>query len=245
MKALASDMDGTLFFHDRQTKWQADDIQKIKTFQKQGNLFGICTGRPLEALLRDTKNVIDCDFYITTSGAIIMDENFHIIEKHLISYESMHAIYDHYKDQAAILVQADHQLYALNDNNQMVKFIDSIEELQNKQIEGISLIFASDREAEMICQNINESDRGLTGHQNKNSIDITSHECSKGKAILAYKRYKGLDIIGGIGDSFNDLSMLEVVDQSFTFYTSPSAIREKADHLVNSVAEAIDVLNQM
>lgn len=245
MKALASDMDGTLFFHDKPTQWLCDDLTKIKAFQKQGHLFGICTGRPLEVLLRDTKNVIDCDFYITTSGAVVMDRHFRVIEEHLISYEEMFHIYQQYEKQAGILVQVDRQLWSLNKNHEVFSLIDDIETLKSKHIEGITLLFETDREATIVCQNINQTNGHLIGHQNKNSIDITSKECSKGQAVLAYKKYKDVQIMGGIGDSYNDVSMLQVVDQSFTFHTSPLTVQKEADHLVSSVGEAIDILIKM
>lgn len=90
-----------------------------------------------------------------------------------------------------------------------------------------------------------ETHLDLSGHQNKNAIDITSCKCSKGKAVLAFKKYKSVQIMGGVGDSYNDLSMLEAVDQSFTFHTSPITVQKEADHLVDSVAQAIDILIKM
>ena len=47
MKILASDFDNTLFFRDGVHK---QDVEAIRTFQKQGHLFGLCTGRQLEGI---------------------------------------------------------------------------------------------------------------------------------------------------------------------------------------------------
>ncbi len=47
MKALASDFDGTLYLHDAAESYREGDIAGIGQLQKQGCLFGLCTGRPL------------------------------------------------------------------------------------------------------------------------------------------------------------------------------------------------------
>jgi HAD-superfamily hydrolase, subfamily IIB len=241
MKALASDMDGTLFFHHQKNHFKEGDLRKIKEFQKAGHLFGICTGRPLYSVLKDTKSIIDCDFYITTSGAVILDKDLQVIEEHLITYETVCYIYQRYKDVATILVQVDHQLFALTQNNENIECIE-INVIEKGKIEGVSLVFKTDKEAALVCQQINESDLGLIGHQNTNSIDMTSPQCSKGKAVLSIKKMKDIETMGAIGDSFNDLSMIEIADLGMTLQTSPQMIKEKAKHVVDSVEQGLDIL---
>ena len=48
--------------------------------------------------------------------------------------------------------------------------------------------------------------------------------------------------MAGIGDSYNDLPMLKVVDTAFTFKTSPQEIQKKVHYCVNDIAEAIALL---
>ena len=47
----------------------------------------------------------------------------------------------------------------------------------------------------------------------------------------------------GIGDSYNDIPMLESADCSFTFRDSPQIVQEKATHIVSSISEAIEMIN--
>ena len=47
MKMLASDYDGTLYF---EFGYRKTDLEAIRQFQKEGNLFGLCSGRPLSNL---------------------------------------------------------------------------------------------------------------------------------------------------------------------------------------------------
>lgn len=53
MKLLASDFDGTLLLHPNRNDniILKNDKKAIKKFQKEGNLFGICTGRSLDGVL--------------------------------------------------------------------------------------------------------------------------------------------------------------------------------------------------
>jgi len=48
--------------------------------------------------------------------------------------------------------------------------------------------------------------------------------------------------MSGIGDSYNDIPMLDVVDCSFTFKNSPLMIQQQVSYVVDSVAEAISIL---
>lgn len=48
MKVFASDFDGTIHFVDEKIGgyFKQEDLRAIKKFQENGNLFGLCTGRP-------------------------------------------------------------------------------------------------------------------------------------------------------------------------------------------------------
>ena len=72
MIIFASDFDNTLFYHQGENGYiRKEDIEKIEQFQAVGNLFGLCTGRALFDVFFDAKDIIDFDFYILVSGALI------------------------------------------------------------------------------------------------------------------------------------------------------------------------------
>ncbi|MFR5524053.1 MAG: HAD family hydrolase, partial [[Clostridium] innocuum] len=75
MKALASDFDGTLYLHDAVESYREEDIAGIKQLQKQGCLFGLCTGRPLWGITAFLSERLHPDFYIVSSGAMILDKD--------------------------------------------------------------------------------------------------------------------------------------------------------------------------
>ena len=68
MKILASDYDGTLYFEDG---YHPKDLEAIKRFQKEGNKFGLCSGRPLRNLWDLQTNDLHFDFVIASSGASV------------------------------------------------------------------------------------------------------------------------------------------------------------------------------
>ena len=74
MKALASDIDGTLVFNQQIKK---QDKEAIEKYQKE-HLFGVCSGRPRCALFDLEK--LKLDFYILSSGAEILDKDLNIIQ---------------------------------------------------------------------------------------------------------------------------------------------------------------------
>ena len=75
------------------------------------------------------------------------------------------------------------------------------------------------------------------------SIDIVNHDCSKGKGVLILREALNIKRIAGIGDSMNDLPLIEAADISFTFPHAPERLKEAADHIVGTVGEAISLFS--
>ena len=90
MKALASDIDGTLVFNQQIKK---QDREAIEKYQKE-HLFGVCSGRPRCALF-DLKQ-LKLDFYILSSGAVILDKDLNIIQDFPMKKEVVQQIFNEY-----------------------------------------------------------------------------------------------------------------------------------------------------
>ena len=83
-KVFASDFDGTLYFYKGETeedRLPPASVEKILEYQKAGNLFGLCTGRQVGGLTPFIGGKFDPDFYITSSGANIVDGKGNEIQK--------------------------------------------------------------------------------------------------------------------------------------------------------------------
>ena len=80
--------------------------------------------------------------------------------------------------------------------------------------------------------------------QNVIEIDIAPKGCSKGKGVMLLKEYmkhKYGDItLFGIGDSINDMPLLEAADFSYTFPYAPKEVQDKADLVVETICDALE-----
>lgn len=236
MKVFASDLDGTLVF-DRKVKYT--DKEAIHMFQKD-NLFGVCTGRPLSCLY-DIED-IPFDFYIISSGALLLDRNKKIIEEHIIDKNLAKDLFNYYVNKATIIVQTNdsHHFYATGVyNNPLLTFINSFEDIEDLKVYSISLIFDTNEEAASYVLDVNERYPQLSGYQNNNSIDIVLKGVSKGTGAKSIKKHFNADEMLGIGDSYNDLPLFKASDHSFTFHSSPDSVKEEVNDVVDSVSEAI------
>lgn len=246
MKALASDFDGTLYFWRADPPFRMADLKKIKEFQAEGNLFGICTGRSQDGILIPVGDRIHFDFYILASGALILDGERNVIYKECVDKSIAQKLCDAYQDTTKVIFQANDTLYAFEAFFPEMSVIDSLDDIPGDGVYGVSLEAANEGVASVICAAINaEFGDILKAFQNIRNIDIVSKNCSKGKGISFVKTYFHVDEMAGIGDSFNDVPMLEQADHAFTFHASPVSVQEKAGHLVDSVGEAITILERL
>ena len=256
--AMASDIDGTLAFRTSEglgsvikkkiTYFKKEDLEAIADWQTQGHLFGLCSGRPLVGVFDSLPDGIEPDFYIACSGAAVFDRDWNMIYESEIKKDDIRELFEKYKDLS--LFEAFHTdsrdtLYrTVESGRDDVKevVVTSLDDIEDRKIYSISIIFADDKEAEAFCADINGNYPMLTAFQNKNSADIVHKGCSKGDGILRIKEHLQVDVMAGIGDSFNDLPMLLAAWPSFTFHGSPESIQKQVTYVVDSVAEALSIL---
>ena len=218
-KILFSDFDGTLFFKEG---FHQEDIEAIKTFQSKGNKFALCTGRPLGGVNALMKGKIIPDYYVLCTGGLVLDKDYQVIYAQEIPFELVKEVCQKYENETIIGPHCLDEKYLYfkyfpNDAPSYIKQFDSIDEFKNRKIYSFSLIEST--RAKEITKEINEN--GI--------LEIT-------KLIS--------DETAGIGDSYNDLEMFKVVNQSFTFKTSPKDIQQQTRYTVSSVKVAIDILNK-
>ena len=75
-KVFASDFDGTLYFYKAEVKLPPENVAKVREYQEAGGLFGLCTGRQVGGLTPFIGGIMKPDFYITSTGANIVDGDF-------------------------------------------------------------------------------------------------------------------------------------------------------------------------
>lgn len=247
MKVLASDVDQTLIFENEHGPYfRIEDIKAIKKFQSLGNLFGVCTGRSYEGVRRYNPYQIDYDFYISCSGAKILDKQGKIIFQQFIDKSTAKAIYQQYEKVDTSIVYQD-TMYVLNRTKNLsnhVTPITSFDEVGD-QFEAFSLHFENDTMATQEYQKIVAKFSDVIDvYQNERHLDFAAKGCSKGDGIKRIIEFYHLDVqdMAVIGDSWNDISMLQSVENSFTFNRSPQAVKEVAKYLVDGIDGCIEEL---
>ena len=95
-KVFASDFDGTLYFYKAADpdKLPQESVEKIREYQEAGHLFGLCTGRQVGGLTPFITGLVEPDFFITSSGANIVDRHYEEIRKRGIDPAVAKAIVD-------------------------------------------------------------------------------------------------------------------------------------------------------
>ncbi len=242
--ALASDFDNTLFFMDTEERFKAQDIFEILFYQKRGGCFGICTGRSPDSILDTVGSFMHPDFIISVSGALIVDGNGNILDSHALSPQTTQAIMKDYDSEAVMVVHAGGKVYTLGKAEYPLQIcIKDFAELPQDSIYGISMRFKDEKAAAEAAMAIKEKYGAYAApYQNVRNVDVVAAGCSKGTGASKVKEHFGIDKLGGIGDSFNDLPLLEASDVGFTFPNAPLKLREAADEIVLSVAHAIEKL---
>lgn len=242
MKAFVSDFDGTIFFPEREEKISRNDVYAIKELKKE-NLFGICTGRPLVGLDSLFDVGIECDFYILTNGALILDRNCNPLLKATFKKEDIISLIELIKPYEFVF-QTTEDLIALKKNAMFPvpqKLVGDITPYLD-QVIGISIATPSEEIAKKLSEEISKQ-YDLSAFPNQFYVDIIDKKCSKGNAVNFIRNHFSLEKVFAIGDSYNDLSMLNAADVSFTFQESSEDVKRVADHVVKSLSEAVDQFN--
>ena len=242
--ALASDFDNTLYFHNTEERFYAQDIFEILFFQKRGGLFGICTGRSPDSILDMTGNFLHPDFIISVSGALIVDGEGNVLDSCCLSPAVTEEVCRAFEDRAAMVVHAGGHVYTLKEAEYpLQRKIRSYEELPQDAVYGISMRFENERAAADAVSLMKERYGGqIAPYQNINHVDIVAAGCSKGTGAARVRELFGIDKLGAIGDSYNDLPLIESADMGFTFAHAPQELRDAADEIVTSVSQAIGML---
>ncbi|MCD8028010.1 MAG: HAD family hydrolase [Erysipelotrichaceae bacterium] len=244
----------TLWFRDHLLD---EDEYMIKEFQKQGHLFGLCTGRGIDGILTPTKGYdmlehLNFDFYILSSGAYIMNKEREIIFEKMISINIVEKVYEYTDHGNMSILTMDHvyKLYKDRVDDYPARMIQSLDEIKNEKVRSFSLHYEED-EVEMVTRiknHINELyGDDIAAFQNGPHIDIAAVGCSKGEGIRFIQNYFHIDdkYLCGIGDNFNDLPLLEAVSNSYTFDYAPDLVQENARYVVPHLSDCIkDILNK-
>ena len=247
-KVFASDFDGTLYFYKADVKLPLESVEKIREYQAAGHLFGLCTGRQVGGLTPFIGGIIQPDFYITSSGANIVDKDFRPILKRGVDRGAADAMVRELLPRGYRLtldVEGDICVFAPMDYPGKYYVISGVDDAPEGLIHQVSVHTESLEEAAKVSAEVNAKyGEYVNAFQNVLEVDIAPLGCTKGKGVAylrGHMREKWGDVtLYGIGDSINDLPLLEAADVSYTFPYAPKEVQAKAAKVVETIRDALD-----
>lgn len=247
-KVFASDFDGTLYFYKADVKLPPENVEKIREYQAAGHLFGLCTGRQVGGLTPFITGLVRPDFYITSSGANIVDGDFRPILKRGVDRAVADALVKEMLPKGYRLtldVEGEICVFAKMDYPGKYYVITGVDDAPEGLIHQVSIHTESLDEAAAVSASVNARyGEYVEAFQNVIEVDIAPRGCSKGKGVIFLREYMkahlGDCVLYGIGDSINDLPLLEASDISYTFPYAPQRVQDKATKVVETICDALE-----
>ncbi|MGL4849529.1 MAG: Cof-type HAD-IIB family hydrolase [Clostridium sp.] len=256
MKILASDMDGTLVIED---KINEKDVQAINELKKKGHKFIVSTGRTLSGMGNIfEKHKLPYDYMVLCNGALILDENNKIIYKNVIENKKIKSIIETFRDKENLMMYMDdgENFYIVQTENIIkneIYFFEGIDYIKITPDEALKLeqdfimgsIFACDKDISKAInakEILNEILHEGESFRNEYFVDIVPSGCSKGKGLekVLEIENKGIESLYTIGDSYNDISMFQITENSYTFNRVENEVKKHAKNNVDYIYELIE-----
>ena len=226
------------------------DIDAVRYFQENGGLFTICSGRFLPYLEEFFDKVKPNTDVICLNGAIIINPDTK--EKR---FEGV--LDDDALDVVSTVLDSNDSYFSLTlfpyNSKEWIRFSrdeyhQKIAELKTKKY--YKCIIVSQESDAIPCGKAaaaHYSERYSIVSSWSESIEILSHDCTKGEAILRLKEATGSKLVVAVGDFENDVSMLRAADISFAPNNACEEAKAAADTVLISpcggaIAEVISLI---
>lgn len=251
-KVFASDFDGTLYFYKAEVKLPPENVEKIREYQAAGHLFGLCTGRQVGGLTPFIKGYVEPDFYITSSGANIVDKDLKEIRKAGVDRAAAAGIVAMADpEKRRITLDIEGTICVFQDISKEEGFpgnfclMKTLDDAPEGLIHQVSVHTESEGEAQEIADLVNKTFGDyVNAFRNVVEVDIAPAGCSKGAGVKLLRKYMeeryGKVKLYGIGDSMNDLPLIEAADVSYTFPYAPGELQKKASKVVPAIVDALE-----
>lgn len=255
MKLLVSDVDGTLIQND--TSISQKNIEKMKQLQEEGHMIALCTGRNIFEMQRVLSHIdFPFDFLILNNGGHILDRDFHTLYEKKIDPSvgrdildqtlKYPRIYSHFCDgQVSYSYRCGRTVdYGKEDE----PFLDIDYQEAYRQKDGFQIIafHQEDGGIEETHQCFDYIQKHyahqVEAYYNLHYVDVVAQGCSKGQGVKTLRSLcqNVFDEVYAVGDSYNDLSMFQEADRSYTFAYAHRDIQQKAMFCVQYVYEVIE-----
>lgn len=253
-KIIAVDLDGTVLNKDK--KISAGNISAFKRCKEKGIYVIPVTGRPVSGLYQEYIQQLGCRYAINTNGAVAIDllENKELIN-HTINIDTADCILDILDDfecYYSIFYKGYGYLTKNIFNNEVKKYKDSplCEYIKNTRrvvenqreflhsVEHCDNIYVTAKTTEIrdrIAEKIKIVKDVFYTCSDIDDVEIGGN-CSKGKTLLQLGELLGVkrSEILSIGDSGNDLSMIQMAGCGVAMENASDLVKKSADFITKS-----------
>ncbi len=252
-KILFSDLDGTLIHHTDELN--PKNFIALKELRENGYIVVICTGRNIIDIQPTLKQFpIEYDYLVLCNGGHIVDNRGNTIFERVISKEVGNAIMEKYSHDNEIVTyycngarnffNKDGKISELTVDGMFDIDLDFFDELKNSDkyhIIGLNQVNEKiDILESIVAEIMDEYKDEVECFFNQHYVDIVPSGCSKGNGVKELLNYLQEDLeTYCIGDSYNDLSMIQIADHGYTFNRVEKKIKEHAK-CVDYVYELIE-----
>lgn len=197
MKIIASDFDNTLYFANNK-ELTNKNIDVIKKFMVEGNIFCIITGRTYMAIKEKLNELeLPYTYLICGDGAMIFDSTDYCIERITLEKNVVESVVEYLKDHG-------YDAYLEDGYNVTENPTDCIKVVAR---------YTDKAKAVKIVNNINET-LNVYAYASRSHININHKSCNKKDALERLAKIENISTekIHVIGDDVNDYEMLTSFD---------------------------------
>lgn len=257
MKLFATDYDGTLLYAK---KIMQEDLQAINDWKEANNQFAIVTGRSMESIMKQVKEYnLPVDYLVTNNGGMVFDRDGKCLLSNYLDYiTTVDIIY------AAKMMEGVTS-YVVNDgvNRHRIVVDASIEEHRYSDLEpdlseeevldmgkyAQLVLSMTDVElalqmADAINANFGET---VVAYANQYVVDVVPKGISKATGLDFVCEWIGVseDDTYTIGDSYNDIPLMEYGAHGSAIETAFDDVKEHARFVYASVHDMIkEIINK-
>lgn len=195
MKILCSDFDNTLYFKDDILK-TAKNVETVRNFIAQGNIFCIITGRSYMEIKQDLTRInVPYTYLVCADGAMILDSTDYCLKKVNLDKETVERAYN-------ILKENGYEPYLEDGYNITTNPNDCIK---------VASLYATDKDAAIKIANQISKELNVYAYASRKHININNIKNDKEQALLRLAEVANLNPkdFYVIGDDVNDYEMLE------------------------------------
>ncbi|MBE6124445.1 MAG: HAD-IIB family hydrolase [Erysipelotrichaceae bacterium] len=255
IKLIATDLDGTLFTKENKKELiEKENIKVLQRFHNKNGIVAVVTGRgPIYCDYVSNKLGFKC-YDLSLNGSLngfnhllgtIDDRLIDVLKKRLKKFNKPYIMIVSGKD--GVLYSFKNKFFFYMSSflkKRRKKYVNKLSKInfkKNLNIEICKVLIYFQKHDDLIIfkEEILDLVKEATFYFYKEGIEISPLGCNKGNAVLNLINNLGIDKneVLVIGDSYNDLSMFELFNNSISFSYAEKEVQAKAKNIIDEFME--------